>query len=145
MKNKNIIVTPHIINRWEKIGVLDGLSDDDKKNVAYLMQRCIVEFLYLYDCNLWEEYLDYKPDCGWDFEKVRNFVEVATFPAIRRLVEYEKYKGCFDNRDFVRELQNKYIEFSITHKDDKDFDIDAEASAFTAHEFAEMLPPPQNF
>lgn len=139
MKNTNIIVTPYIISRWEKMGFLDGLSDDDKKNVAYMMERCAVEFVYLYDCNLWEEYLGYFPECGWDFEKVRDFVEVATFPVIRRLVNYEKCKGYFDNRDLVRELRSRYLELCITHKDDKDFDIDAEASALAAHEFAKRV------
>ena len=139
MKNTNIIVTPYIISRWEKMGLLDGLPDDDKKIVAYMMERCAVEFVYLYDCNLWEEYLGYIPEYGWDFEKVRDFVEVATFPAIRRLVNYEKCKGYFDNRDLVRELRSRYLELCNTHKDDKDFDIDAEASALAAHEFAKRM------
>lgn len=128
-----------VVDRWERLGLVEGLSEEDKLTVAMFMEACVSEFLLLDRFNSWEEYLGYKPDCGWNLQEVKTFIENATFAAIRRLVEKEGYKGCFRNFELVKTLQNKYIEFNEKFKDNEEIDIEAEACAWGAREFAEMM------
>lgn len=140
MKNNEINKMPEIFERWERIGVLEGLADDDKKIVAYLMERCAVEFVYLHDCNLWGEYLGYNPEyCTWNLNEMIGAIEVLTFPAIRRIVEKENYKGYFCILELVKTLQKKYVEFKEKFKDNEEIDAEAELCVWGAHEFAEMM------
>ena len=141
--NDNIVELwmTHVLDKWERVRLLEGLPEEDKLIVAMMMESCVSEFLLLDRINSWKEYLEYNPDCGWDLQEVKMFIETATFAAIRRLVEKEGYKGHFSIFELVKTLQKKYIEFKEKFKDNEDMviDVEAEACAWGAHEFAEMM------
>lgn len=142
MKNNDNIIelwTTHVLDRWERLRLLEGLPEEDKLIVAMMMESCVSEFLLLDKINSWGQYLGYESDCGWDLQEMKMFIESATFPAIRRIVEKEGYKGYFRIFELVETLQKKYVEFKEKFKDNEEIDVEAEACAWGAHEFAKRM------